>query len=277
MNEVRRKHCVYAAAGVPTEILDAQALSEAEPHLRPMAGALLVASDAVLYPPCAAAYLVREAQRLGARLYTQRRVLSARADEVRLSDGAALSAAYIIIASGADAAKLLPGLPIRNRKGHLVITDRYSGFVHHQLVELGYLRSAHSLTANSVAFNLQPRKTGQVLIGSSRQFDAEDSGVDHAILGAMIERARWYMPGIGGLSAVRVWTGFRAATPDKLPLIGPWPDDESLLLATGHEGLGITTSLATGRLIADHVAGRSTEIPIDPYLPGRFIGSLAHA
>ena len=170
-----------------------------------------------------------------------------------------------------------PGLPIRKRKGHLVITDRYPGFVRHQLVELGYLKSAHSLTSDSVAFNVQPRRTGQVLIGSSRQYNAEDPAVDAQILTTMIERAQWYMPEIGALSAIRVWTGFRAATPDKLPLIGPCPEDESLFLATGHEGLGITTSLGTACMLADHLQGIATKIPIEPYLPARFARSEAHA
>ena len=64
------------------------------------------------------------------------------------------------------------------------------------------------------------------------------------------------------MSAVRTWTGFRAATPDKLPLIGPWPEDKSLFLATGHEGLGITTSLATARILVDGIMGATAEIPI---------------
>ena len=67
MEEVRRKRAVYASAGVASEILDSDALEEAEPHLRrPMAGALLVRSDAVIYPPCAAAWLMEEAMRAGA-------------------------------------------------------------------------------------------------------------------------------------------------------------------------------------------------------------------
>lgn len=277
MQEVRRKSALYASAGVSTSILDSQMLADAEPHLRqPLAGALLVPSDAVLYPPCAAGYLLREALRLGARLYS-RKVLLAQAGEVRLDDGTELHAARIVNAGGADASELLPGLPIRKRKGHLVITDRYPGFVRHQLVELGYLKSAHSLTADSVAFNVQPRRTGQVLIGSSRQYNAEDSAVDAQILSSMIERAQWYLPKIGVLSAIRVWTGFRAATPDKLPLIGPWPGDESVFLATGHEGLGITTSLGTARILVDHLLGVKTKISIEPYLPARFARSEAHA
>jgi D-hydroxyproline dehydrogenase subunit beta len=171
---------------------------------------------------------------------------------------------------------LTPGIDVKKRKGHLVITDRYPGFVNHQLVELGYLKSAHSITGDPVAFNVQPRQTGQLLIGSSRQFGAEDGEVDHEILQRMLQRAQQYIPLLGNLLAIRTWTGFRAATPDKLPLIGPWPPDPSIYLATGHEGLGITTSLATGRLLADQLVGTRTAIPIEPYLPAR-VANPEHA
>ena len=277
MQEVHRKREVYAAAGVATEILDGRMLADTEPQLRrPLAGALLVPSDAVLYPPCAAGYLMAEARRHGAQFY-RRKVRSAHSGKVRLDDGTQLHSKRIVIASGADACELVAGLPIKKRKGHLVITDRYPGFVRHQLVELGYLKSAHSSTADSVAFNVQPRKTGQLLIGSSRQYGAEDAAANQHTVAAMTARAQWYLPKIGELSAIRVWTGFRAATPDKLPLIGPWPEDDSLFLATGHEGLGITTSLGTARLLVDHLEGAEPSIPGAPYLPGRFAGSVVRA
>jgi glycine/D-amino acid oxidase-like deaminating enzyme len=161
-------------------------------------------------------------------------------------------------------------LPVKKRKGHLAITDRYPGFVNHQLVELGYLKSAHSITTDSVAFNVQPRQSGQVLIGSSRQYGNNDPAVDQALLTAMLARAALYMPSIGPLKVLRVWTGFRAATPDKLPLIGPVPGDPTLWLATGHEGLGITTSLATAELVAQTLTGSTPTVAPDPYLPARF-------
>jgi glycine/D-amino acid oxidase-like deaminating enzyme len=277
MHEVRRKHALYAAANVPTEILDAQALADVEPNLRePLAGALLVPSDAVLYPPCAAAYLIAGAQQNRAEFVQGKTVLSAHQGNVRLSDGTAISAASIIHATGAGATALLPDLPIKKRKGHLIITDRYPGFVRHQLVELGYLKSAHSVSSDSVAFNVQPRRTGQLLIGSSRQYGAEDSQIDHGILASMLQRAGEYLPELGNLSGIRAWTGFRAATPDKLPLIGP-TEDPTVYLATGHEGLGITTSLATARLLTDSLLNRQPAIPIEPYLPARFAVEAAHA
>ena len=72
----------------------------------------------------------------------------------------------------------------------------------------------------------------------------------------MMDRATLYMPGLPSLTALRSWTGFRAATPDKLPLIGP-AEDPTVFLATGHEGLGITTSLGTARLLVDHLLGET--------------------
>jgi glycine/D-amino acid oxidase-like deaminating enzyme len=157
-----------------------------------------------------------------------------------------------------------------------VITDRYPGLIKHQLVELGYLKSAHTVTSDSVAFNVQPRRTGQILIGSSRQYDIGSGEVDSKILARMLHRAFEYVPRLASTSSIRTWTGFRAATPDKLPLIGPWRDDPSIILAAGHEGLGITTSLATGRLVADRILGRKPAIPVEPYLPSREM-SGAHA
>jgi hypothetical protein len=106
---------------------------------------------------------------------------------------------------------------------------------------------AHSTAEDSVAFNVQPRKTGQLSIGSSRQFGAEHPAIDYPMLARMLRRAQEYMPGLEDLAVIRSWTGFRAATPGKLPLIGPCPGHERLNLATGHEGPGITASLATGK------------------------------
>jgi glycine/D-amino acid oxidase-like deaminating enzyme len=67
MAEVRRKQGVYASIGVRAEVLGARELAEAEPNLRPgLAGGLRVPDDAVIYPPCAARYLLERARQRGA-------------------------------------------------------------------------------------------------------------------------------------------------------------------------------------------------------------------
>ncbi len=271
MAEVYAKRKTFDEAGIGCEVLDAAALAGQEPNLRRgLAGGLLVPGDAVMYPPAAAAFYLAEAQRLGARLY-RGRALSAGHGEVLLADGTRLPGERIVLAVGVEC-DLLPALPIKKRKGHLVITDRYPGFVQHQLVELGYLKSAHKVAEDSVAFNIQPRQTGQLLIGSSRQFGDEDPGAEATILNRMLERATSYMPALAQLSGLRVWTGFRAATADKLPLLGPAAgvaDDASLWLAMGFEGLGITHAPGAARLLVEQMLGRETAIDARPLLPAR--------
>ncbi len=270
MAEIKRKNLFYQARGVPAEILDAQALREAEPNLRAgLAGGLRIPSDAVIYPPCAARHFVDSAAKRGARLFVGSPVIELNGTGAKLSDGTFISAGVAVNACGHWSPQLTAGINVKKRKGHLVITDRYPGLVRHQLVELGYLKSAHSSTADSVAFNVQPRRTGQVLVGSSRQFGVEGNCVDQPILAQMIDRATAFMPRLARLQAIRVWTGFRAATPDKLPLIGRSAEDKNLFLATGHEGLGITTSLATARILVDELLGRDSAITREPYSPSR--------
>ncbi len=270
MSEVHRKHKFYSERGIASEILDERSLRTAEPNLREgLAGGLLVAGDSVVYQLFATRFLIDEAKQYGADVIVGKRVVEITETGVKLADGEFIGAEKIVNAAGHAAPDLSAGLKIAKRKGHLVITERYPNFARHQLVELGYLKSAHGSSADSVAFNVQPRSTGQVLLGSSRQFGAEDGEIDYAILRRMTARAFEYMPSLRKLSAIRVWTGFRPATPDNLPYIGKLPGHENIYVAAGHEGLGITTSLGTARLITDEVLGRDSAISREPYSPGR--------
>lgn len=272
MTEVRRKKTVYEEHGFDVEVLDPQSLRDLEPRLREgLAGGLLVKDDAVVYQLCATRFLLECAARYGAKIRTRARVVNIADGSLKLANGDAVSAGVIINAAGSAAAELSPGLKLAKRKGHLVITERYPTFVRHQLIELGYLKSAHGHDADSVAFNIQPRKTGQILLGSSRQFGSDDGSIDFAVLRRMTSRAFEYMPELKKLSTARVWTGFRPSTPDNLPYIGKIDGHENVYAACGHEGLGITTSLGTAELITAAILGRRSPIPIEPYSPSRDI------
>jgi glycine/D-amino acid oxidase-like deaminating enzyme len=118
-----------------------------------------------------------------------------------------------------------------------------------------------------VAFNVQPRKTGQVLVGSSREFVGWDASINTSLCARMVARACAFLPGLGSLPALRTWVGFRPATPDKLPLVGRW--DDGVFVAAGHEGLGVTTATGTARLIADLVTGRKGPLDPGPFDPRR--------
>jgi glycine/D-amino acid oxidase-like deaminating enzyme len=269
MAAAQQKLQVLSEHNIACAMLNAKQLYQAEPELRPgLAGGLLVQNDALVYPPKSAQILMNIALAHGARLLSGE--VSTLVDGgVRLIDGREYQAKNIVVANGIAAMTLIPELPLRYKKGHLVITERYPNFIHHQLVELGYIKSAHASDGDSVAFNLQPRPTGQVFIGSSRQFDVSHKEIDTAILGKMLVQASSFVPALAELKALRTWTGFRAATPDGLPYIGPHPTRKNLWMATGHEGLGITTSLATAEVLKDQICRQNSKISIAPYLPKR--------
>ena len=270
MDQVHRQHAFYSRHGLPVHVLGPADLRSAEPHLRPsLAGALLMAADSVCNPPAVARYLTETVLQHKGDVFFNCPVLSVSDRGVQTASGHTIPAALVIVATGTAAIQLIPGLPLLPRKGHLFLAAPLSDFLCHQVIELGYRGSAGSIAADSVAFNVQPRAGGQILVGSSRQFGSEDPAIDPCILAKMQARAVEFMPALQNVSVVRAWTGFRAATPDKLPLIGRCPGYRNVYLATGHEGLGISTSHATARLLADHIAARPSSIDPTPYRPDR--------
>lgn len=298
-----------AKAGIEHTLLDSHQLQEAEPKLRGgLAGGLLVQDDAVVLASVVASHLleeskgqisfVRGARALAIQQPSTTKNASSRPVMVMLDQGSWVEARYAINAAGTAAPELMPGIPIRKRKGHLILSRTGPLPCRHELVELGYLKSAHGADSESVAFNIQPRglnqaqnatasflgarvPTGQILLGASRQYGSDSLDVEPHIIAKLLERAEVYMPGISAMSVERTWAGFRAATPDGLPLIGRYeeaPDglgtyqdlQGGIYLASGHEGLGITTSLATAQLLADMLTGHAPKINPAPYDPMRF-------
>lgn len=279
LDAARQRHAFYAERGIPSQVVDADTLYRHEPNLRPgLAGGLRIVEDSVVYPPTATAHLLETARRSGATISEETPVSRCEDGVVHLADGTHLEADVVIVAAGIATPHLveLPDLVIQPKKGHLAITSRCPGFVHHQLVELGYLKSAHGGERTSVAFNVQPRATGQILIGSSRQLDTDDPVVEPEILARMLRRAIEFLPGLAQLPIVRTWAGFRPATPDNLPVVGPVPGHPGLWIASGHEGVGITTSLSTAQILAERLLGLAPSIDPTPYDTERLAHGATH-
>src|SRR5690349_5263684 len=101
MQEVFRKQKFYSERGVAVEVLDAQALYEAEPNLRRgLAGGLRVPGDSVIYPPCAAQVFVDRAIKRGAQLFVGQAVEAVTPEGVRLRDGSSTGAGLVVNAAG---------------------------------------------------------------------------------------------------------------------------------------------------------------------------------
>ncbi len=65
------------------------------------------------------------------------------------------------------------------------------------------------------------------------------------------------------------WLGYRPTTPDSLPLIGEVAGS-GVFAAFGHQHIGLTGGPRTGRMIAEMISGRASDIDIRPFAPARF-------
>ncbi|MFM8747575.1 MAG: NAD(P)/FAD-dependent oxidoreductase [Aestuariivirga sp.] len=66
------------------------------------------------------------------------------------------------------------------------------------------------------------------------------------------------------------WMGRRPGTPDSLPVIGPSATAANVWYGFGHGHMGLTWGPTTGRLLAEMMTGRNSNVDRAPFRPGRF-------
>jgi len=89
-----------------------------------------------------------------------------------------------------------------------------------------------------------------------------DRTVDPAKAAGVRDAARDLFPHAGDYSNVAYWAGLRPMTPDGPPYLGVTPYD-NLFLNLGQGSNGWTQACGGGRIVADLIAGRKTEIDLD--------------
>lgn len=268
VHELERRERRLRSAGVAAALRDGAEARRLEPILGPdVRGALEVPGDLVVDPPTATGALLERAIARGVRLATGRAVVSLSSGRIDLANGDTVRATHLVNAAGVGAPSLDHRLPIAPRRGHLVTIASLPRPTTHQLVAGGYVRGVRSSAPLSIAFNLQPGPDGSALLGASREWGATDPAPNPAVVDALWAAAFPWAPELRATGNEEVRVGFRPATPDGRPFIGPMPGSDGIWVAAGHEGYGITASLATGRILADLLAGRRPAIPPQPYLP----------
>lgn len=256
--------------GIEAELLDRTELYRVEPHAAPgLAGGLRVPGDAVIDTTGATEFLAEEARRAGAEIRTRAPVSRLEPEAVVLADGSVVRGSHIVVAAGWQSPRLIPELPIRPRKGHIARTVPRPGWIRHNLSEIGYMAETRPTAGDSISMVVQPRANGQYLLGATRQYAGTSLDVDPAVIENLLRVIHRFVPGFSDLAIEKTWTGLRPAGPDSVPILGPWPACPSWIVATGHEGIGITTSLATARLVREMLDGAPPSIPLEPYSPRR--------
>lgn len=92
---------------------------------------------------------------------------------------------------------------------------------------------------------------------------------DPVRIGQLYKEARQAFPSAGdytpGPEGLKPWAGLRPATPRGTPLLGATPV-ANLTLDCGHGALGWTLALGSAQVVADLVAGRAPEVPVDGFM-----------
>jgi D-amino-acid dehydrogenase len=246
------------------EILRADELRQLEPNLAPMFrhGFFQSRANFLLNPGrmvkelakhfAAAGGTVRKAEAVGFDLADgHRRVL--------LADGGAEQAETIVLAAGAWSRGLARRLGARARldteRGyHLMLPHAEPG------LNRPTVWGEHYLV-------LSPMEHG-IRLASGVELAGLDAPADFARIRGLLPLAKEMLPSLDTREQ-SAWMGFRPSMPDSLPVIGPSPRHRDVFLAFGHGHLGMGQGPATGRIVADLVAGRDPGFDLSPFRPGR--------
>lgn len=129
---------------------------------------------------------------------------------------------------------------------------------------------SHPLLIPEKHIGVTPFETGY-RIASMMEFAGFDDSIPRARIQQLKDSAEPYLKCPAGPVEEDAWYGWRPMTWDSLPIIGRVPRLSNAVLATGHNMLGLSLAPFTGKAVADLVAGRATDLPLDALAPERFL------
>lgn len=187
-----------------------------------------------------------------------------------------LLADVVVLAAGIDSMAFV-GLDkvMIPRKGQLIVTDRAAfGYaaLPGPLMSASYLASKHTPTAqqSSVSLVIDPLRTGQFLIGSSRETGVLDRQTDIRTVATLLREAIEVYPPLARQRVIRTFAGIRATTEDGLPIVGRHPELDGLILATAMQGDGICLGPLVGAAVARWALGQDSAQDLSALSPARF-------
>ncbi|AZE61339.1 MULTISPECIES: NAD(P)/FAD-dependent oxidoreductase [Pseudomonas fluorescens group] len=250
--------------GVAVEFWSGEAVRTVAPQLSDaiQGGLFFPSTGHFLDPYTLVGELVNAAKAEGVQ-FLQQRVLDGRLDDSGVSlmtDQGVVTARQVLIACGAHSAKLTAALT-----GKQVPLDTERGY--HLMLPHEHQRLPFAVTSLERRFIMTPMAGGLRLAGT-----VEFAGLDRP---ANMQRA-WQLHRLSqglfrhDLNAgdATPWMGFRPSLPDSLPIIDRVCEGK-VLLAFGHQHLGLTQAAVTAERIGQLVAGESVP-ELQPYRLDRF-------
>lgn len=245
------------------ELLDAGELHALEPALGPrLVGGLRVPGGNVDNRRLCRALEIA-ARRAGVRIETGVEVQSIATHGGAVTGVATadrtISADLIVLAAGAWSATIRNVQPVPRvapQRGQILALDQSSVGVAHVL-----------LTPGDPYF--VPRCDGRLVIGATREEAGWDPSLTAGGVAWLLNRAMEVVPALESCPIAEIWTGFRPASADGLPLIGRG-DFEGLYFLTGHGPSGIAPLPGSVALLMALIDGEAPPLAPEPFDPLRF-------
>ncbi len=198
---------------------------------------------------------------------------------VLTADGEIRADAVIVTAGSGSAA--LAGLQevLIPRKGQLLVTERaraLNAAMPGSIMSGRYLLSKGSQKGQAapprgLALVIDPLRTGQFLIGGTREDHGDRHTNDLDAVTRILRDAVALMPDLGNVRLLRSFAGVRTAVVDGLPLVGRISGYDNAYIATGFEGDGICLGPIMGKAVANLVCGEAAGLNLAPFDPCRFV------
>lgn len=261
-------------AGIDIDILDNKEVLERQPCLSPdVIGATFCREDAEVNPMYLSQAFAHgaEQQHVDIRTYTKVTQIFTEKNKVtgvETTKGTILTD-LVINAAGPFATNVAKmanvELPIKPRRGAILITDRQPPILKGSMLCSQYIAAKHVISDTDktppfgVGLSLGQTTSGNILIGGSREFVGFNKMVPSEVFAAIAKHAEKIAPYLADVKIIRTMAGFRPFTGDGLPIIDEAPNVQGFMIAAGHEGDGIALSPITGRLVADFIEGKNNE------------------
>lgn len=262
---LQKRMASWKPLGLQIQWLSGQEARLCEPLLNPdTCAAIYVPEESQIQASFVVQAFAQAAQRTGAKIYSHREVNQLTLEGTRVTgvhtvQGETFTCNTLIVASGAWAAQcgawLHTDLPIQPLHGQLISLPQTSPPLKH-------------LVFGEAAY-LIPRGSS-ILVGATKEERGFNQSVTEQGTSWLAATATRLAPALRESRIQAAWAGLRPKTPDSHPILGSLPHWENVLLAAGHNSVGIILSAITGQCITQMLITGSPPPLIQPFSVERF-------
>lgn len=270
------------ARGLDCQLLTNDDLARLEPNLaRDLAGGAYFPEDAQVNPILTTLALAQAAKDMGAEirsftevtgieLSAERKVTAVDTTKGRIPTAMVVNAAGVWSAAIGKMVGL--DIPVIPRRGHIIVTEPVpDNLINCKIIlAAGYMQTLGATSGVAMSANIQQMHSGNLLLGSSRDFGGFDRTVKPEVIRSQLARNLRFLPALANIHVIRTYAGLRPYSPDLVPIISEGDGVKGFYIATGHEGAGITMAPITGKLISAMITGKAPTLPLEPLSLRRF-------